>query len=176
MPELYGNFLLCDWKLLNRAPYHIPSPTDHRRERRHEALSTGRRASIGSNIAHDVCTIYCMLHSSPACTCTCTCTYPMYRYMYIYYMYILGVPNTCSSHQCTYMYTRPACSSLGSRPPSWTNMHTYMYMYIYAYIHVHVHVYTYMYMYVHVDLYCMCPCVYTVQYMYMYINIQCTCT
>lgn len=55
MPELYGNFLLCDLKLLHRTPYHIASREDCRREKRHQALQTARRSSIGGKIpqVHD---------------------------------------------------------------------------------------------------------------------------
>ena len=55
MPELYGNFLLCDWKLLARSPYHVGlSSGDQRKQSRHRALQTTRRASIGSIAGHDV--------------------------------------------------------------------------------------------------------------------------
>ena len=79
MPELYGNFLLCDWKLLTRTPYHIALPSSHQcREDRHRALRTARRTSIGSNTAHDVSPS--TAHFRQICLRSCNTYYVMLQY------------------------------------------------------------------------------------------------
>lgn len=69
MPELYGNFLLCDWKLVNRTPHQIGLPsTDQMRDDRRRTLVTARRSSIGSNSGHDVSIALYTLHFQPTHT------------------------------------------------------------------------------------------------------------
>ena len=108
MPELYGNFLLCDWKLLARSPYHVGlSSGDQRKQSRHRALQTTRRASIGSIAGHDV---RAALHGSSLYSHTTTHTTQLlvhvdFNTVSVSYVHFNDL-SSAQSNICTYCYHR----------------------------------------------------------------------